>query len=107
MLCAYGMGPEGSSDPPKPFESTPVSHTVCRGRCLLNAQETTPVHYQLLNLDPPKGAFWRFFHIQKPPINTPTGGCWKGRGVLRKTFGLVFALGAGLRAAATGHFPVS
>ena len=22
-------------------------------------------------LDPPKGAFWRFFNIQKPSINTP------------------------------------
>ena len=22
-------------------------------------------------LDPPKGVFWRFFNIQKPPINTP------------------------------------
>ena len=25
----------------------------------------------VIYLDPPKGAFWRFFNIQKPPINTP------------------------------------
>ena len=30
----------------------------------------------IIFLDPPKGAFWRFFNVQKPPINTPSGGCW-------------------------------
>ena len=44
-----------------------IPHSADRG--------SAPQKKAELFLDPPKGAFWRFFKIQKPPINTPTGGC--------------------------------